>query len=357
MSVAASIRTLIAYAVLGASVVAAEAKYYGPPKHGGVYVIAHRGAHHGIPENTLSAYEKAIQLGADFVEIDLRTTKDGEFVSIHNDTVDAYVADGTRASVRDLTLRELRSLDIGVRLGPRWKGQRVPTLNEIFGLCKDKIGIYLDLKDGSIETVARRIKDHGMRRQVVWCISPNDVDALRAACPNCIPMPDPESEETLPRMLERTKPAIVAPVWSDFSATFAATCHDVGAMVFVDERESTQANWQQALDWGADGIQTDDPAKLIAYLRERDPRGTPQASVLSREAVHFARLTAGTARVDITPPPEMKVALGGYGERMSRPAEGVHDRVFAKALVVSDPDGKRRYALLTADILGFPPAF
>lgn len=68
-----------------------------------------------------------------------------------------------------------------------------------------------------------------------------------------------------------------------------------------------------------------------------------------------ARLTAGTARIDLTPPMQMHATLGGYGQRMSRPAEGVHDQVFAKALVVSD--GKQRIALLTADILGFPPAF
>ncbi len=68
-----------------------------------------------------------------------------------------------------------------------------------------------------------------------------------------------------------------------------------------------------------------------------------------------AELAAGVARVDLTPPLEMKAALGGYGERMSRPAEGVHDRIFAKATVLSD--GQRRFALLTADILGFPPGF
>jgi hypothetical protein len=71
--------------------------------------------------------------------------------------------------------------------------------------------------------------------------------------------------------------------------------------------------------------------------------------------VGAADLTAGTSRVDLTPPMEMKATLGGYGERMSRPAEGVHDPVFVKALVVSD--GDRRYAVLTADMLGFPPAF
>jgi len=71
--------------------------------------------------------------------------------------------------------------------------------------------------------------------------------------------------------------------------------------------------------------------------------------------LHGAELVAGTARVDLTPPAEMKAALGGYGARMSRPAEGVRDQVFAKALVLSD--GRRKYAVVTADILGFPPVF
>lgn len=67
-----------------------------------------------------------------------------------------------------------------------------------------------------------------------------------------------------------------------------------------------------------------------------------------------AELSAGAARIDITPPLEYGSPLGGYGERMSRPAEGVHDRVFAKALVVSD--GQRRFALVTIDIVGLSPA-
>jgi neutral ceramidase len=64
-------------------------------------------------------------------------------------------------------------------------------------------------------------------------------------------------------------------------------------------------------------------------------------------------LKAGVATVDITPPLELNSPLGGYGERMNRPAEGVHDRIFAKALVVSA--GTRKFALITADLLGFPP--
>ncbi|HEY2840814.1 MAG TPA: neutral/alkaline non-lysosomal ceramidase N-terminal domain-containing protein [Pirellulales bacterium] len=69
--------------------------------------------------------------------------------------------------------------------------------------------------------------------------------------------------------------------------------------------------------------------------------------------VRAAQLKAGVARVDLTPPLDLKTPLGGYGERMNRPAEGVHDRIFAKALVLAD--GKQKFAIVTVDIVGFPP--
>ncbi len=63
-------------------------------------------------------------------------------------------------------------------------------------------------------------------------------------------------------------------------------------------------------------------------------------------------LTANVSSVDITPPLEMKYTLGGYGERMNRPAEAIHDRIFAKALTLKT--GNRKYAIITLDILGLP---
>ena len=108
-----------------------------------------------------------------------------------------------------------------------------------------------------------------MQEQVVWCVSPRHVTEIRRVCPTCIPMPDPESEKSLPGMLRDTTPKIVAPVWDDFSSTFSEKCHKAGAIVFVDEQQSDAANWQQAIDWKADGIQTDAPEMLIRFLRNR----------------------------------------------------------------------------------------
>lgn len=76
--------------------------------------------------------------------------------------------------------------------------------------------------------------------------------------------------------------------------------------------------------------------------------------IAAAPAAPAAELTANVARVDITPPLELQCPLGGYGERVSRPAEGVHDRVFAKALVLQS--GDKRFAVVTADALAFPPA-
>lgn len=71
--------------------------------------------------------------------------------------------------------------------------------------------------------------------------------------------------------------------------------------------------------------------------------------------IQAGQLQAGVARVDLTPPLEMKAALGGYGARDSKPATGVHDAVWAKALFLKD--GSRKFVLVTADVLAFPHLF
>lgn len=239
-----------------------------PPRHGGVYVVAHRGAHQDIPENTLAAYRKAIELGVDFVEIDVRTTKDGQFVSIHNGTVDAYMSDGTTGQVRDFTLAELKALDIGSRVGPEWKAERIPTFEEILDVCKGKCGIYLDLKDAEIDPLAKQIEKRGMDRDVIWYTSNRKHQFLQKHYPKFIPMPDPGPEKNLERMINLLKPNVIASVWRHYSPSFVQTCHDAGAIVIVDE--SDPSCWEDALAWGSDGIQTDHPEKLIHFLKARE---------------------------------------------------------------------------------------
>ncbi len=75
--------------------------------------------------------------------------------------------------------------------------------------------------------------------------------------------------------------------------------------------------------------------------------------ILISSTINSAGLTANVASIDLTPPLKMKFALGGYGARMSKPAEGIHDRIWSKALVLKK--GNKKYAIVTMDMLGLPP--
>jgi glycerophosphoryl diester phosphodiesterase len=238
------------------------------PKNG-IYVVAHRGAHEGIPENSLSAYQKAIDLGCDFVEIDVRTTKDGKFVSIHNSTVDEYVT-GIKAKVSELNLAELRSLDIGIITGPEWKNTRIPTFEEILEICHGKIGIYLDLKAAPITQLVDIIKKHGMEKEILWYISAadtKDINELKSSCTGCILMPDPGSGKNIYTTVNMLNVCVIATDVDQLSNEFVNIAHANNALVITDEKEGTESEWSKIIGWKTDGIQTDRPKELISFLK------------------------------------------------------------------------------------------
>lgn len=239
------------------------------PKQGNVYVIAHRGAHQGIPENSLAAYQKAIDLGCDFIEIDVRTTKDGEIVSVHNSTMDAYVLQKS-GKVSDLTLEEIRDLDIGEKVGPEWKGTQVPTFEEILELSAGKIGIYLDLKEADPQVLIPLLRKYDMAQTTVWYLSAAQrelIQSVQRECPECRVMPDPGSETNISKAAELYHPDILATDMGQLSASFVMEAHRLGSMVFVDDRAAILQEWKRILSYGTDGIQTDQPEALIRYLQ------------------------------------------------------------------------------------------
>lgn len=261
----------VLFIILGPTIFAQGMKNQFPaPKNGNTYVIAHRGAHRHAPENSITAYRKAIEMGCDFVEIDLRKTKDGRFVSVHNETIDAYFEHKT-GKVKDFTLAELKQIPLAKNnTGPEI--QYIPTFEEILGLCKGKIGIYLDLKEPDIENQVRIIKEHGMERDIIWYI-PADyhkaVDQLKLYCDECLVMPDPGKEKNLLPVLQKIHPQIIATDMGQLSASFVDTSHKNGAMVFVDDHEATETEWTHIIKFGTDGIQTDKPEELIQFLKEK----------------------------------------------------------------------------------------
>jgi glycerophosphoryl diester phosphodiesterase len=111
-----------------------------------IYVAAHRGWCAKYPENTMAAFRAAMEIGVDQIETDVRVTRDGELVLIHDATVDRTT--NGKGLVCDKLFCELRTLDAG-------KGEKIPTLRELFELVKDHPTITLDIELKEYPTAGR----------------------------------------------------------------------------------------------------------------------------------------------------------------------------------------------------------
>ena len=133
-------------------------------------IVAHRGASAAAPENTVAAVERAIESGAQWVEIDVQETADGEVVVIHDR--DLKKIGGVPITVAGSTLKELQQVDIGSWFGPEFSDQRIPTLRQVLQLCKDEIKVNIELKYYGAQVqlekrVAEIVDAAGMADQVV----------------------------------------------------------------------------------------------------------------------------------------------------------------------------------------------
>ncbi len=150
-------------------------------------LIAHRGGSLEAPENTMSSFRHAIELGMRFVELDVQMSSDGELMVIHDETLDR-TTDG-HGPVGSYTLAELRKLDAGSRFSPRYAGEPIPTLREVMELCVDAgVGVVVEIKSpplypGMVEKVAALLGEMWLRgADNIWCKSfdHNAIRQLRA---------------------------------------------------------------------------------------------------------------------------------------------------------------------------------
>jgi glycerophosphoryl diester phosphodiesterase len=134
-------------------------------------IIAHRGASHDAPENTLAAIRLGFEQGADFVEVDLRLTADQQIVLMHDG--DTKRTAGRDKKVAEQTLQELKTLDAGSFKGAKWTGERIPTLAEALAAIPAGKGIFLELKAGPeiVPPLAEVLKSSKLAREQIVIIA------------------------------------------------------------------------------------------------------------------------------------------------------------------------------------------
>lgn len=246
-----------------------------------VQISLHRGANRYAPENTLPAFAKAIRLGVDYVEFDVRTTSDGKFYLLHDSTLDGKT-DG-HGPIANLPSSAVAALSAGVKFGRPFAHLELPTLEEFLAATEGKVDLYFDAKAIPPAALAEAVERHHMSDRTVVYQSPQYLAQLKAINPRIRSLPPLGKPEELDELAATLKPYAVDASWEILSKELIARCHAANVKVFSDAlgRRERIEDYLQAMEWGIDLIQTDHPLRVMRAIelweqrQSRPPATTP----------------------------------------------------------------------------------
>jgi len=249
-----------------------------------VATVAHRGASGYAPEHTLSAYQIGIRSGADYIEIDLQMTKDGEIIAMHDDTVNR-TTNGT-GKITQLTLAHIKQLDMGSwfnEANPMYAREefvdaRVLTLREIFEIFGDDTKYMLETKSpeynpGLEEAMVALVEEFKLADHVaVQSFSKSSLKAIHRLNEDIelfqllwYNTPAYISNATLKEIKEYA--VGVSPNFQRVGPAYIEKVKEAGLLVFP-YTVNYQINMEKAVRWGVDGLHTDYPDRLSEVIKE-----------------------------------------------------------------------------------------
>lgn len=240
-----------------------------------VAVIAHRGASGSAPENTMAAFERAMDMGADGIELDCQLTRDGRLVVIHDSSLERTT--GVAGFVKDIDWEQLRRLDAGSWFGPEFQGEGIPLLADVLRLVRDRCLLNIEIKNlpfrgvGVEAALVQLLKETRFPLEQVIVSSFDHVSLMTVA-------------ELEPALSLAALFAHYPLSFSDLPGTIVHPHREVVNSDFVQEARTAgksinvwtvndPAGWHYLIDLGVDGIVTDRPDKLRRWLDTRADAG------------------------------------------------------------------------------------
>ena len=245
------------------------------PAYPDARTCGHRGATLYAPENTIPAFEMAIEQGASMVEVDVRHTLDGYLVCMHDDTVDR-TTDGT-GRVEDMTLAEIQALTIDdSNYDDAYPELRIPTFAEALAAIDDGgVMVDIDAKTDRIDLVVQAVDDAAMTDRVVaYCGGQGEVDAYLAEDPDFPVMPGADTPDEVYFYLANYDLSYLEFTAASASPDAIAAVHAAGVIAFQDALGfgdlifllGSLEGWLDMLTNGIDIIQTDLPHVLTPFI-------------------------------------------------------------------------------------------
>ena len=236
----------------------------------GPLIVGHRGNVKFAPENTLPALDKAIELGADLLEIDVRQTSDGVLVLMHDLTVDR-TTDGT-GPIANMTLPEVQELDAGAWFAEKFTGTRVPTLREALNHIRGRATPDIDFKSGSPEELLRVLDEEGFLTDplTIYSGSWDLLGMIKQETDKLLLRPTvPFGLSGLPIVLQELNPEIININWEQFSEGLVQSVHLSGKKSFLNTMQhDTEFGMRKMIQTMPDYIQSDHLDILVPMINE-----------------------------------------------------------------------------------------
>lgn len=239
-------------------------------------IFAHRGASANAPENTIAAFELALEQNADAIELDVKLSADGQAVVIHDAKVDRTT--GSQGRVKDLPLRELRALDAGSFFSEKFHGEKIPTLEEVFEAVGKRTLINVELtnynspRDQLVETVCMQIKRCNMQERVIFSsFLASNLSKARAFLPQ-VPCGLLALEGLLGAWARSFgfnfgRYEALHPYLKDVTSQQVQRVHRLNRRIHVWTVNAAD-DMRRLFHWGVDGIFTDDPQRAAQVRGE-----------------------------------------------------------------------------------------
>ena len=237
-------------------------------------IIAHRGASFLEPENTLKAIERAIQMGVDFVEVDVRMSKDNKLVVMHDPDINR-TTDG-KGLVKDYTVQELKKFDAGYQNSKFWSrkneifagnGERIPTLDEVITCVKDRIGLVIEIKEPGTEgKVLEKVDENNLENVILTSFYHKSIKNARKINPSVdtgiIFSGQPVDVN---QMVSSAGANVIFPGYKYLDEDLVRQAHKNGISVYpwtVDD----EGMFKKLVEMGVDGIVTNRLVEKINFL-------------------------------------------------------------------------------------------
>ncbi|QIP17085.1 glycerophosphodiester phosphodiesterase family protein [Spirosoma aureum] len=236
-------------------------------------ISAHRGSSEIAPENTLATFRAVLQMQVDYIEIDVRTTKDGQLVILHDGTLNRTTTGA--GPVKDQALAELKKLSAAKGYDNQFQKEQIPTLDEVGELLADwnahhpsKTNLYVDCKDVAPEPLVEILTKYGLLNDAVFYGSDEKLLALQKVAPTAKLMPGLKNADAMADKISKLHPYAFDVSWPALSESLVGQIHHQKIKVFSDLLDfyDLPSQYAKAAQFGIDVIQTDHVLKVYRTL-------------------------------------------------------------------------------------------